>query len=147
MTHQDLSVSQNYRVVDLLERYDVTFQELSNRLSTLEIEPTSINRALWIDATQLRCLDDLHNQIQPPIVFEEDSTLLDEAFLYRCRRCGDLWVSERPLDPKHLHHCRHSKLSERQDGEFEFIASGPDELITGLAHSIMLGLDNLMKGI
>ncbi|MEM9805518.1 MAG: hypothetical protein AAF959_09570 [Cyanobacteria bacterium P01_D01_bin.56] len=76
------------------------------------------------------------------------SQAIQETFLYRF--AGGLKLSATPLHTgKDQWRCW-SKGSDRNTAntdEFEFIASGSHEDMLGLAHSLMLGLNNPMRGI
>lgn len=123
----------------LPKRYGISFPELFERCFQLGIQPQEIRGALYIDGPQLKRLDALYR----------DFAGIGEAFLYRCSKCGDLWLVDTPL---HTHRdqlrlCDGGKRkSSFHVGTFEFIASGPHDEVSSLAHSIILGLDNPMKG-
>lgn len=127
-------------IARLPERYGISFPELFGRFLQLEIQPEEIEGALCVGELQLQRLDDLHASLQGT----------GETFLYRCNECGDLWLVDTPLhmDKNQLRPCDGSKgKTVFHIGKFELIASGPHEQLVDLAHTMMLGLDNPMKGI
>ena len=130
--------SASMRIARLPERYNISFPELFGRFSQLEIWPKEIDGTLCIDDLQLQALDTLHMNLQTP---------LEEMFLYRTD-AGALKLSETPL---HINRkwslCDTTVQAISHDDGLEFIASGPSEEIMGLAHSLMLGLGDDMKGI
>lgn len=134
----------------LSERYDLSFPELSERLSQLEIQPEKIDGTFCIDEAQLKDLDALHASLQVSDSSRSIAYDLGTTFLYRCNQCGELHLSDIPL------HTHRNQLrlcdgviggASCHVGQFEFIASGSYAQTMDLAHSLMLGLDNPMKGI
>ncbi|MEM9092825.1 MAG: hypothetical protein AAGC93_29370 [Cyanobacteria bacterium P01_F01_bin.53] len=73
----------------------------------------------------------------------------DETFLYR-HQSGSLRLSDTPLhtDGDQWCLCNEGKGEVTvYVGSFELIASGPHKEMAGLAHTMILGLDNPMRGI
>ena len=124
------------KIARLSERYGISFTELFERFSQLEIQPQEIDGGLYINDEQLRYLDNHHASLK--------STA--ETFLYRCNETVDLWLVDTPL---HLggQHCELSADRKGVSGKLEFIASGLNEEILKFAHSLMLDLTDMMKGI
>ena len=130
------SLINKVNIACLADRYEIPFPELFERFSQLTIQPQEIDGVLYIDDEQLRYLDNHHASLQGTA----------ETFLYRCNETGALWLVDTPFhqEGSQLRPCDQGK---GETGTFELIASGLNEQIVGLAHSLMLGLTDVMKGI
>ncbi|MEL6381393.1 MAG: hypothetical protein AAFQ89_02755 [Cyanobacteria bacterium J06626_18] len=121
-------------IARLPERYGISFPELFGRFSQLEIGPKEIDGSLCVDHLQLQELDDLDASLQ---------AIADDLFLYRMES-GYLHLSETPL---HANRGQWGLDGSSEGCGPEFIARGPRKEIVGLAHSLLFGLDDDMKGI
>ncbi len=133
----------------LPNRYATSVDNLQAHLAILQIEPCQLNQGDYLAAWQLELLDDLYEHLQQGESVTDFLTLLDRAFLYRCRSCGDLRLTNDALVGDRLQHdCPNATYRglSNLSGELELIARGAYDRLIQWAHSLSLGYDDPWKG-
>lgn len=136
------------RLVSLSTKYRIPLTELKLRMDQLGISPHIIDKQAYLDDLQVDFLDQYHVHLKDGGDLRSFVDNYAEANLYRCKNCGDLYLTIFPIhQEKLLHACSRKPWCalSQYSGELELIATGKYNRLLEWAVSVSRGYDNPYK--
>lgn len=150
----------------LSAQHELSSPELTRLLKALiealNLKLTELDGVLYLTPLQTELVYSLRSLLHDPNDLDSFlQSLKRGAFVYRCSLCGHLILSKKVLLEEGLRHkCNSLKLRSRFPtlslhpqgrkqllGRYELLGAGPLDQIHLLSHSLLLGLDEQLRGI